>query len=226
MLLCSLELLTGVGMERHSANLLSMLYELSQVVIETTWSNLSRRTLYSWLISPPNSSISTKTSTTLVSWKPEGYSMLRPERSVANFLFERLLTCVQVVVDRDSAGLGLPGQREHVIDLDRDHRQICKLTNDSVFQRIVGHITRLVSLAEKRAMDERSEDRMQATEEQQPEHRLEVSVAASAPLLSTVNFSEPNTFVGHEALKLQLTQWLGGDSPSLVLHGPSGSGSV
>ena len=137
-----------------------------------------------------------------------------------------LLTCVQLVVDMDSAELGLPGHREHVIDLDCDHRQICKLTNDSVFQRIVRHIKRLVAETERRATDERSEDQMQAAEEQQSEHKVEVSVATSAPLLSTVNSTEPNPLIGHEALKLQLTQWLCGDSPFLILHGHSGSGSV
>ena len=126
----------------------------------------------------------------------------------------------------DSAQLGLPGHREHVIDLDRDHRQICKLTNDSVFERIVRHIKWLVAEAERRAKDERRENQVQTAEEQQSEHKVEVPVATSAPLLSTVNFTEPNPLVGHEILKLQLTQWLSGDSPLLILHGDSGSGSV
>ena len=164
--LCSLELLTEVGTEQPSANLLSMWYEFPQVVTETTWSDLSKRTPYSWPTSLRISSIYTKTSTISVLWRLEGYLELQPEPSVANSLFERLLTCVQVVVDKDSAELGLPGHREHVIDLDRDHRQICKLTNDSVFQRIVSHMTRLVALAERRVTDERSEDEMRTAEEQ------------------------------------------------------------
>ena len=137
-----------------------------------------------------------------------------------------LLTCVQLVVDMDSAQLGLPGHREHVIDLDLDHRQICKLTNDSVFERIVRHIKWLVAEAERRATDERSENRVEAVEQQQSEHTIEVPVATPAPLLSTVDSTEPNPFVGHETLKLQLTQWLCGNSPLCILHGHSGSGSV
>ena len=131
---------------------------------------------------------------------------------------------VQLVVDMDSAELGLPGHREHVIDLDRDHRQICRLTNDSVFERIVRHIKRLVAEAEKKATNERPEDQIQAAKEQQVEHRVEVPVAPSAPLLSTVNFTEPKPLIGHETLKLQLTQWLRSDSPCLILHGNPGSG--
>lgn len=127
------------------------------------------------------------------------------------------------MVDKDSAELGLSGHREHVIDLDRDHRQICKLTNDSVFQRIARHLTRLVALAERKAIDERSEDQIRP-EELHPKHTLTASVAASAPLLSTVNFTEPKQLIGHESVKLQLTQWLCSDSSSLILHGGSGSG--
>ena len=122
--------------------------------------------------------------------------------------------------------MGLGGQREHVIDLDRDHRQICKLTNDNVFQRIIRQIERLVDLARKKNMDEQSHDYKQTTEDPQLERRLEVSVATSAPRLSTVNFVESNKVVGHAALKLQLTEWLCSESPSLILHGNSGSGSV
>ena len=130
------------------------------------------------------------------------------------------------MVDKESAELGLGGQREHVIDLDRDHRQICKLTDDNVFQRIIRHIERLVDLARKKDMDEQPDDRKQVTEEPQLERRLEVSVATSAPRLSTANLMESNKFIGHAALKLQLTRWLSSESPSLILHGNSGSGSV
>ena len=126
----------------------------------------------------------------------------------------------------DSAQLGLPGHREHVIDLDRDHRQICKLTNDSVFERIVRHIKWLVAEAERRATDEGRENQVQTAEEQQSENKVEIPVATSAPLLSTVNSTETNPLIGHETLKLQLTQWLCGDSPLLILYGDSGSGSV
>jgi DNA replication protein DnaC len=129
-------------------------------------------------------------------------------------------------VDKDSAELGLPGHREHVIDLDRDHRQICKLTNDKVFERIVRHITRLVVLAERSATDERPEDRMQAIEERHSEDNLAIPVATSAPLLSTINFSDPKGFIGHQALQQQLVKWLSSESSSLILYGQSGSGFV
>lgn len=122
--------------------------------------------------------------------------------------------------------MGLGGQREHVIDLDRDHRQICKLTNDNVFQRIIRQVERLVDLAKKKNVDEQPDDRKQATEEPSSEPRLEFSVATSAPRLSTVNLMESNEFIGHAALKLQLTQWLCNEAPSLILYGNSGSGSV
>lgn len=75
-------------------------------------------------------------------------------------------------------------------------------------------------------LHKQSDDRKQATEEQQLERRLEVSVATSAPRLSTANLIESNRFIGHAALKLLLTKWLCSESPSLILHGYSGSGSV
>ena len=74
--------------------------------------------------------------------------------------------CVYLVVDIDSAQLGLPRHQEHIIDLDRDHRQICKLTNDSVFERIVRHIKWLVAEAKRRATDEGRENQVQTAKEQ------------------------------------------------------------
>ncbi|CZR61910.1 uncharacterized protein PAC_11807 [Phialocephala subalpina] len=48
-----------------------------------------------------------------------------------------------VVVDRSSAVIGLAGHREHVVELDRDHRQICKLAKDSEYDRVARHLKRL-----------------------------------------------------------------------------------
>ena len=143
-----------------------------------------------------------------------------PVRTVSFSLpFRDAAHVYQVVVDRDSAELGLPGHREHVIDLDLDHRQICKLTNDSVFQRIIRHMIRLAVSAEQHVTYERAEHQMQAS-------AVETFATSPAPLLSTVNFAEPIKPVGHESLRSQLTQWLNSDSPSVILHGHSGSGSV
>ena len=81
-------------------------------------------------------------------------------------------------------------------------------------------------MAEQEATDQRTEDRVQSVEEQRPNVRLELSAAESAPLLSTVNFTEPINLIGLESLKSQLTQWLQSDLPLMILHGHSGSGLV
>jgi len=58
------------------------------------------------------------------------------------WIFELRLTS-KVVVDRDSAVLGLPGHRERVIELDRDHREICKFEDGPEFTRVARHLKRI-----------------------------------------------------------------------------------
>lgn len=53
----------------------------------------------------------------------------------------------QIVVDSDSAILGLAGHREQIVALDKDHSQICKLTEDANFTRVARHMKRLADSA-------------------------------------------------------------------------------
>jgi hypothetical protein len=53
----------------------------------------------------------------------------------------------QVVVDSTSAIIGLAGHREQVLELDRDHRQICKLAQGPDFNRVARHLKRLADSA-------------------------------------------------------------------------------
>jgi hypothetical protein len=50
-------------------------------------------------------------------------------------------------VDPTSAVIGLAGHREQVLELDRDHRQICKFIQDSDFNRVARHLKRLADAA-------------------------------------------------------------------------------
>ncbi|KAI9768271.1 MAG: hypothetical protein M1839_004165 [Geoglossum umbratile] len=52
-----------------------------------------------------------------------------------------------IVVESASAIIGLPGFREQVLELDRDHRQICKFTEDPDFNRVARHLKRIAGLA-------------------------------------------------------------------------------
>ena len=137
-----------------------------------------------------------------------------------------LLNYLKVVVDRNSAELGLPGSREHVIELDFDHQQICKLTNDAVFQRILRHIKRLVDTATRAVTDNQSDNELQIDQRKPSTHDATTSMAPSSPLFSTIDCIESVTNVGFEALMKQLTQWLPDDSSFLILYGLSGSGLV
>lgn len=145
-----------------------------------------------------------------------------------------LLTHLKVVVDRKSAELGFPGHREHVIELDLDHRQICKLTKDAVSERILRHLKRLVNSATREATDNQSgiqlenqtDIQVQIYDQEHSTHNNKMSVAASPRLFSTIESIERVTNIGFDALITQLTQWVSDDFPILVLHGSPGSGSV
>jgi len=52
-----------------------------------------------------------------------------------------------VVVDPDSAIIGLAGHREQVLELDKDHSQLCKLAEGSDFNRVARHLKRLANSA-------------------------------------------------------------------------------
>ena len=55
----------------------------------------------------------------------------------------------QIVVDSHSAVIRLAGHREQVVDLDKDHSQICKLTEGPDFNRVARHLKRLADSALK-----------------------------------------------------------------------------
>lgn len=52
-------------------------------------------------------------------------------------------------MDPSSAVIGLAGHREHVLQLNRDHRQICKFEGDSDpdFKLVARHLKRLADAA-------------------------------------------------------------------------------
>ena len=132
---------------------------------------------------------------------------------------------MQVVVDRESAELGLAGHREHIVDLDLDHRQICKLTDDKNFSRIARHLKRLVTLAKRKVAETNYGDEMQVTGELQVGYEYEVTMSASpAPFHSVPSLVDPGRFVGHAALLEGLRQWLSDESFILTICGEPGSG--
>jgi hypothetical protein len=50
----------------------------------------------------------------------------------------------QLIVDRASAELGLPGHRERVVELQRDHSQICKFeAEEHGFKRVIKHLRKM-----------------------------------------------------------------------------------
>lgn len=51
----------------------------------------------------------------------------------------------KVIVDLSSSVIGLAGHREHKIELNRDHRRICKFesVSDPDFIRVARHLKRL-----------------------------------------------------------------------------------
>lgn len=54
---------------------------------------------------------------------------------------------LQVIVDLSSSVIGLAGHRERVVELDRDHRQICKFANLEDCKRVITHLKRLADTA-------------------------------------------------------------------------------
>jgi hypothetical protein len=61
--------------------------------------------------------------------------------------FVAVLLTSKVVVDRDSAILGLPGHRERVLEMDRDHRQICKFEDGPGFTLVARQLNRIAEHA-------------------------------------------------------------------------------
>lgn len=53
----------------------------------------------------------------------------------------------QVVVDSSASTLGLAGHREQILELDRDHRQICQLERGSDLNRVLRHMKRISKTA-------------------------------------------------------------------------------
>jgi hypothetical protein len=60
---------------------------------------------------------------------------------------------LQVVVDHGSSVIGLAGHRERVIELDRDHRQICKFADLADCNRVLKHLKRLADDALNMRLD-------------------------------------------------------------------------
>lgn len=48
-------------------------------------------------------------------------------------------------MDRSSAILGLPGHRERILEMNRDHRQICKFEEGPEFARLAMHLKSLAA---------------------------------------------------------------------------------
>lgn len=60
---------------------------------------------------------------------------------------------IQVVVDLSSSVVGLAGHRERVLELDRDHRQICKFADLEDCKRVITHLKRLADTAMNMRVD-------------------------------------------------------------------------
>ena len=74
---------------------------------------------------------------------------------------------VKIIVDASSAVIGLPGHREHVLQLNRDHRQICKFEGNSSsdFKLVARHLKRLADAAVENSPNQ---GRIQDDPEQRP----------------------------------------------------------
>jgi hypothetical protein len=75
---------------------------------------------------------------------------------------------LQIVVDQSSAVLGLAGHREHVAELDRDHRQICKFSGGTQPDPDYIRISRRLKTLAVQALDSTRRERAAAEAGRQP----------------------------------------------------------
>jgi hypothetical protein len=134
------------------------------------------------------------------------------------------------VVDAASSILGLAGHREHVIELDCDHKHICKLANGETFHRIARHIKRLADTAIRRTFkgaDSRSQDLNEGGDGIPGLLEQHSEASANAVLYSTCTFKRPPSLIGQDDLLEELENWLHQPEwPHLLLHGRAGTGLV
>ncbi|KAI1390113.1 uncharacterized protein F4822DRAFT_224746 [Hypoxylon trugodes] len=79
----------------------------------------------------------------------DDFRQLLENFQILSFYETRPLTRLGVVVDHDSAVLGLPGTREKQIGLDADHRNICKFASDEDpgYQQVANNIVQMINAA-------------------------------------------------------------------------------
>lgn len=88
---------------------------------------------------------------------------------------------LNVIVDRKSAQLGLPGTREEILGMDRDHNDICKFaTEDGDYEQVEGEIVRLIDGAITSAIQRG----LLKTPSEQDTRRSSPSPFFNSPLLS------------------------------------------
>ncbi|MCJ1388782.1 hypothetical protein MMC18_001632 [Xylographa bjoerkii] len=154
---------------------------------------------------------------------------------------------MQVVVDVASSIIGLPGHRERVVELDKDHRQICKFADTNDFKRISAHLKRIAETARLNSTSASSHPVVIAESTDLTPVRHETggrdlikSVVGtkrrysqtdnelpliSSNLFSTMDFRGAEKLIGQSQLYHELEDFLQEDScPALLLHGPAGSG--
>ncbi|KAL8819729.1 MAG: hypothetical protein Q9191_007669, partial [Dirinaria sp. TL-2023a] len=134
-----------------------------------------------------------------------------------------------VVVDSSSSVIGLAGHRERLLELDRDHRQICKYANidDDDCKRIITQIKRLADNAlmpHQDSIDQSAKSHELAFESPQAEERTERNALMK---YNTVDFCQKEKTIGQSHTIQSLEHFvLKSDSFVLLLYGPAGSGKT
>ncbi|KAE9377690.1 hypothetical protein N431DRAFT_527699 [Stipitochalara longipes BDJ] len=132
-----------------------------------------------------------------------------------------------VVVNPASAVIGLAGHREQVLELDRDHRQICKFIQDADYNRVARHLKRLADAASRGEMPnvETSGIQGNTASAHDVNPKQETPPPATAKLFSTLDFVHRPALIGQS----NALQWLDNFVTSaheqyLLIRGPPGSG--
>lgn len=129
-----------------------------------------------------------------------------------------------IIVDASSAVIGLPGHREHVLQLNRDHRQICKFegNSNSDFKLVARHLKRLADAAVENSPNQ---GRIQEDPEQRPIVAEPGATPPRAVPLSMLGSSPQPFFVGQSGMLRELEAFMDSTKPDcLVITGPAGAG--
>ncbi|OTB11225.1 hypothetical protein K445DRAFT_26789 [Daldinia sp. EC12] len=103
----------------------------------------------SLLGNPSNTFMSAVKESTFLDLIEDDFRQLLERFQILTFYETKPMGRLGIVVDQNSAILGLPGTREKQIALDKDHRNICKFSShdDPEYQQVAGNIASMVDSA-------------------------------------------------------------------------------